>query len=76
MKTFTQDEVNHLLTAAYFKSRKNFLNTLIKEGYLIGEKFIPAEKPFHGNCCCCQTCGRAHDECVCSHNELLKAIYG
>jgi len=34
-----------------------------------GVGFISAEKPTHGPCCTCQTCGRYHDDCVCVHNE-------
>ena len=34
-------------------------------------KPIPRVKPYHGPCCCCMTCGRGHDECVCQLNELL-----
>lgn len=26
----------------------------------------PWEKPTHGNCCTCQTCGWDHDSCKCS----------
>ena len=31
-------------------------------------------KPTHGNCCTCQKCGHGHDECVCSHNEIVDII--
>lgn len=27
------------------------------------------QKPMHGNCCTCQNCGYAHDECIC---ELVR----
>ena len=37
-----------------------------------GFKKIPPIKPGHGPCCTCQRCGYHHDECVCSHNEMLE----
>lgn len=43
-------------------------------GYMRGCEFIAPVKPYHGPCCCCTTCGHGHDECVCSHNELLAAL--
>ena len=43
-------------------------------GYLKGREMIGKIKPFHGSCCCCQTCGQQHDNCVCSHNSLLAAL--
>lgn len=54
---------------------EKIFDVLIKQGYLKGKEFIPRVNPYHGSCCCCQTCGQGHDECICSHNELLKAIY-
>ena len=48
-----------------------------KFGYLQGREFIENKKPYHGSCCCCQTCGRSYDgldSCVCNHNELLNAL--
>lgn len=44
---------------------------LIDLGYLEGSDPISTVKPTHGSCCTCQDCGYYHDECVCSHNELL-----
>lgn len=35
---------------------------------------IPSEKPTHGPCCTCQTCGRDHDTCICGHNDTLDAL--
>lgn len=26
-------------------------------------------KPTHGNCCTCQSCGQAHDECICGESS-------
>lgn len=37
-------------------------------------KPIPPRSPGHGPCCCCMTCGRYHDECVCQLNELLAEL--
>ena len=54
--------------------RIKFIQLLIDDGYLKGSDFIVGVKPTHGNCCTCQTCGYAHEDCVCSHNELLKKI--
>ena len=34
----------------------------------------PLWKPTHGTCCTCQDCGRPYDECVCTDNEIIKAI--
>lgn len=48
-------------------SRKDF-------DFLKGCNIFEKIKPFHGSCCCCQTCGRMHEECVCSHNELLSEL--
>lgn len=47
---------------------------LIAEGYL--KCLVPMShvKPSHGPCCTCQTCGHEHDECVCSHNDLLQKL--
>lgn len=30
--------------------------------------------PHHGSCCCCQKCGRDHEDCVCQQNELLAEL--
>jgi len=35
---------------------------------------IPIKKPCHGNCCTCQVCGYAHEDCVCEHNETVDWI--
>lgn len=35
---------------------------------------LPNETPTHGNCCTCQKCGHSHDECVCEHNEIERAL--
>ncbi len=43
-------------------------------GCLKGREMVAKVKPFHGSCCCCQTCGQQYDDCVCSHNELLAAL--
>jgi len=53
---------------------KNVIEILISEGYLKSGMFIPPIPPTHGSCCTCQTCGQFHDECVCSHNELLAKL--
>jgi hypothetical protein len=34
----------------------------------------PIQKPKHGNCCTCQSCGQYHDECICEHNAIEQAI--
>lgn len=39
-----------------------------------GLNIIEHIKPTHGNCCTCQTCGQAHEDCVCTHNENVKFI--
>jgi len=41
------------------------------------EHVVPqeAEKPGHGTCCTCQTCGRPYDECVCDENRIIEAVY-
>ena len=31
-------------------------------------------KPYHGNCCCCQDCGHAHDECMCFYNQSIPKV--
>lgn len=54
--------------------RRKVVEVLVRLGYLKGDKLIDAIKPRHGNCCTCQTCGHEQDDCVCAHNELLKAI--
>jgi hypothetical protein len=38
-------------------------------GYLRGSGPVAPIRPRHGNCCTCQDCGQAHDECVCESNE-------
>lgn len=53
---------------------REVVEVLVRLGYLKGDKLIDAIKPRHGNCCTCQTCGHEQDDCVCAHNELLKAI--
>lgn len=53
---------------------------LIEKGYLKGEELIgnamptPLQYTYHGECCNCRDCKYYHDECVCSHNELLEEI--
>lgn len=53
---------------------KRVVDTLVRLGYLKGGRAIDVIIPRHGNCCTCQKCGYHHDDCVCAHNELLKAI--
>ena len=52
----------------------DLLDSLIKNGYLKSKEIEQNEKPTHGECCCCQACGRYHDDCICEDNELLKLI--
>lgn len=54
---------------------KDDVVSLLKEwSELKGEEKIAHVKPGHGPCCTCQTCGYHHDDCVCSHNELLDVL--
>jgi len=53
---------------------KQVVDVLIEQGQLMGSEPKKTCKPIHGNCCTCQECGMAHDDCVCEHNELLRAI--
>jgi hypothetical protein len=39
-------------------------------GWKPGIGIVPPTKAYHGSCCCCQVCGRHHDDCVCEHNEI------
>lgn len=34
----------------------------------------PTRKPTHGACCTCHACGHYHDECVCTHNEVITML--
>lgn len=56
--------------------KQKLIKFLCDEGYLRDNKYeiIPPIKPGHGSCCTCQTCGRPYDECVCSHNDFVRAI--
>ena len=36
---------------------------------------IETRQPFHGSCCCCQSCGYAYDECVCQHNRVFEELH-
>jgi len=35
----------------------------------------PRQKPGHGPCCTCQTCGYHHDDCVCWLSENLEEAW-
>lgn len=35
---------------------------------------LPHVRPAHGPCCTCQTCGHCYDECVCTHNEIIRKL--
>lgn len=39
-----------------------------------GVGIIAHQKPVHGSCCTCQTFGNCHDDCVCEHNEIERAM--
>jgi len=39
-----------------------------------GVGILPHREPAHGPCCTCQECGHYHDECVCEHNEIERAL--
>ena len=43
-------------------------------GIMEGDKLKEKKKPDHGSCCTCQNCGYNYDNCICNHNEHLKAI--
>jgi DTW domain-containing protein YfiP len=51
------------------------IDLLIEAEVLLGKEPKPTRQPTHGNCCTCQDCGHAHDECVCAHNSLLEALH-
>jgi len=34
----------------------------------------PNQKPSHGSCCTCQTCGYDYDNCNCTIREIIKFI--
>lgn len=57
---------------------KSELIYFLQQQGLIQEKAEKIEciKPTHGNCCTCQKCGQAHDECVCTHNEWIAFLNG
>ena len=45
---------------------------------LVAEKVMgmsPPEGKTHGSCCYCQTCGYAHDECVCGYSESIEMAW-
>lgn len=54
--------------------RKAIRELLIEEGILRGHEPIATQNPTHGSCCTCQKCGSPHDECVCTHNEVLEKL--
>lgn len=51
------------------------IDILVDFGYLKNTAGpIAPTKPTRGSCCTCQDCGYYHDNCVCTHNELWKAL--
>jgi hypothetical protein len=50
-----------------------FVKQLLREYGDLKESddIIQHRTPRHGPCCTCQTCGYYHDECVCTHNEII-----
>ena len=39
-----------------------------------GELTPKRQRPDHGPCCCCQTCGYDHDDCQCKLNSEIEAV--
>ena len=37
---------------------------------------LPHTKPRHGPCCTCGKCGHFYDDCVCTHNEIIRKLKG
>lgn len=56
-------------------SLERVLVTLFDAGVITSTEIQQRLPPRHGTCCTCQDCGRLHDECVCSSNEILEAIF-
>lgn len=42
---------------------------LIESGFMEAGGIQDRQKPSHGSCCTCQTCGRGYDDCVCDSNR-------
>ena len=57
--------------------KSQLIYALQQEGLIQGKaEKVECIKPTHGNCCTCQKCGQAHDECVCTHNEWIDFLNG
>jgi len=55
-------------------SLKDVIKVLIDVGVLKSGMFILPKKPTHGECCMCRWCGYMHEDCVCTHNEILAKL--
>lgn len=56
--------------------RKDVIAILKEYTSLKGEEKLPGTTARHGSCCTCQICGHFHDDCVCTHNEILEWLDG
>jgi len=58
-----------------FAIRKKLIKLLQEDGDLKNHyDILPHAKMQHGTCCCCPDCGHFHDDCVCTHNRIIKII--
>lgn len=59
-----------------FMSMQGHVKTQVCDGFTCKalDTKIPPQKPAHGSCCTCQTCGRDYDDCVCEHNDTLDEL--
>ncbi len=61
-----------------FELRKKIIEYFTTYSIMKGDKFLEKnivdKNKHHGSCCTCQFCFFDYEQCVCAHNEHLKAI--
>ena len=50
------------------------LDALVELEVITSKEIRETRTPTHGTCCTCQVCGWWYDECVCTHNAILKKL--
>lgn len=72
------DEIEKLLTqtkkACYGEMREKVEDYFLEQGYIKERIELKTINPTHGNCCTCQSCGYAHEDCICEHNRNIQFL--